>query len=226
MPDAVAQPPRSRRNRPARRPAATRPAQRPASQPTSLPTTQPAELPTLPIPTARDADEPYASARRRLARLPAAQREPEDHALLAALDFVLALDRGDGAKAAERIDAVGYTALPLTGELPEKPDKPLLPAAVADRVKARGEPTGLGAAPRLDEVPLHTVRVLTPPALREEFPAVALWMLPQDLAVVFRAPEDGPARGWLTCPACVVVRIRADRATIIGGNLLDALTPP
>lgn len=173
----------------------------------SLPASQPASAP---------ADEPLATVRQRLARVQPRERAPRDHALLAALDFALAVGRKDATQAMRVVDAVGYQPLPLTGELPDPPERPLLLAAL-ERQIAFLQPLEVG------RLPSAAVAVRTPRELRAEFPGVAAWMLPQDWAVVFGPVPEARLPGWLTEAACVVVRIRGERATVLGGNLVQAL---
>jgi hypothetical protein len=173
------------------------------SSPGTLPASQPGET--------------IVAARQRLARIKSSERSDPDRALLTALDFALAIGVGDVHKANGLIDVVGYQALPLAGDLPEKPDKPLAPPAI-ERL--------LAALPKIDvgTLPASCAAVVTHKELRDEFPAVATWMLPQDQAVVFQPAPGNPLETWLRRAACLVVRIRAERATIIGGNFLQALT--
>lgn len=136
--------------------------------------------------------------------------------MLVGLDVALAIGRAEGAQAAALIDVTGYHALPLTGPLPERPGKPVPANDVARWIAAR-PPVDL-AHHTLDQV-----YVATRDEVRSRFPAVAVWMLPQDLAVMFRPPPFDSGGRWITQEACVVVRLRADRATVIGGNLFEAL---
>jgi hypothetical protein len=168
----------------------------------SQPATQPAET--------------IAVARQRLTRIKSRDRTPSDRTLLAALDFVIAIGSDDSRRIANLVDAVGYQALPLAGDLPEKPDKPLSPAAI-EKVLPELPNADLGV------LPAQCAAVVPRAALAAEFPAVATWMLPQDLAVVFQPVRGNSLPTWLSQRACVVVRIRGERATIIGGNLLEAL---
>lgn len=173
------------------------------------------QMPTT-APTTTQAAETVALTRQRLSRIPLKERTDKDRALLAGLDFVLALGKSDGRRAAILIDAVGYQPLPVEGELPEKPEKPIPPSEIHKLVAGRPM---VNVADR----PSDEIKVVDAGALRTEFPAVATWMLPQDWAVVFRAASDGHAGRWITRDACIVVRIRADRPTILGGNLLEVL---
>jgi hypothetical protein len=76
-------------------------------------------------------------------------------------------------------------------------------------------------------LPAECAAVVEREKLRDEFPAVATWMLGmEDLAVVFRPRPSEHVAGWLTHDACLVVRLRGERATIVGGNLLEALGIP
>lgn len=174
------------------------------------------QMPTTAPATSQAPAETVALERQRLSRIPLKDRTDKDRALLAGLDFVLAIGKSDGRRAAILIDAVGYEALPLEGELPEKPDKPI-PVSEIQRLVA-GRPM-LDLANR----PSDTVEVVGPAALRAQFPAVATWMLPQDWAVVFRATPEQRIANWITRDACIVVRIRAGRPSILGGNLFEAV---
>jgi hypothetical protein len=167
-------------------------------------------------PATRPATETMASARQRLLHLRPGERSRRDRARLVAMELILAIGQAGGREAAAVIDPVGYQSLPLEGELPDKPDKPISPAAFEKEIAAR-RPADLG------ELPADLLQVVVPDGLREEFPAIATWMLPQDLAVVIRAPADHAVPNWITRDACLVVRIRGEKATILGGNLLEAL---
>ncbi len=173
----------------------------------SLPASQPASAP---------ADEPLAAVRQRLARVQPRERAPRDHALLAALDFALAVGRKDATQALRVVDAVGYQPLPLAGELPDPPERPLLLAALERQI-------GFLQPLEVGRLPSAVVAVRTPRELRAEFPGVATWMLPQDWAVVFQPAPEARVPGWLREAACVVVRMRGERATVLGGNLVQAL---
>lgn len=173
------------------------------SQPTSQPATQ-------------AAPETVLAARQRLNRIKPPDRSSADRTLLVALDFALAVSQSDPKRAGAVVDATGYQTLPLSGDLPEKPAKPLLATAL-DR-----EILGL---PRADvaRLTLDRVEIVPREKLRETFPAVATWMLPQDFAVVFRTAPADQVSNWLAREACLVVRIRGERATVLGGSLLQAL---
>ncbi|RMF84343.1 MAG: hypothetical protein D6744_03270 [Planctomycetota bacterium] len=54
------------------------------------------------------------------------------------------------------------------------------------------------------------------------FPAVAAWMLPRDYALVVE-PAGAGVHDWVTRRACLVIRVRGRRATIVGGNLIEVL---
>ena len=180
------------------------------------PTSQPEVAAPVVEPESQPAHETVAAARQRLARLKPQARSAEDHALLVGLGFALAVGQANGPRAAAMIDAVGYEVLPLEGDLPEKPVKALLSDAVEQRITGR-RPAAV------DDLQRDRFQVFSRRRLQNEFPAVAAWMLPEDRAVVFRASTDTPSTGWLARDACIVVRIRADKATIVGGNLFEAL---
>jgi len=228
-----------------------------------------------PEPPATKPAETLATVRQRLTRIKPDQRSRHEAALLATLDFVLALGDAQGPRAAARVDAVGYQALPLSGELPERPARAIARGTVAkdpvpgqkarggkshsrsgpaekgkdsetiDSIASEAGPTGKasgagsGDAGTLSQMisahlqievgglPAECAAVVEREKLRDEFPAVATWMLPtEDLAVVFRPAPGERATGWLSYDACLVVRLRGDRATIVGGNLLEALGIP
>jgi hypothetical protein len=130
----------------------------------------------------------------------------------------LAIGEADGPAAAKLLDRVGYQRLPLEGHLPEKPDKPISRAEFQEFVKRRARvPTA--------SLPADDFEVLEHDALAKHFPAVARWMLPQDLAVVIEPPQKALA-GWIERRSCVVIRLRARKPNVIGGNLLAALARP
>jgi len=170
------------------------------------PTTQPAVRETVPV------------AHRRLTQIPAKELSREQITLKMTLALALAIGRADGDGAAKLLDAVGYHALPLEGRLPEKPDKPLTADGFRQRIE-RLSPT------RVDRLPADTFEVFDRGVLRKEFAAVAEWMLLQDRAVVIRPANDADG-GWVSRSCCVVVRLRARKPTIVGGNLLAALRQP
>ncbi len=143
---------------------------------------------------------------------------PDERALRAVLDLTLALGQADGKRAAQVIDASGYQPLPETGELPERPDKPLHAPAVAALVAAR-PPAPVG------DLPAAGFRVARAHEIESVYPPIARWMLSrEDRAVLIRAP-DPPVPGWIARDAVVVVRLRGAMATVVGGTLLDCLTP-
>ncbi len=234
---ALAQSPPTGRNRGSRSKAAPTP----ASRPTPPPATQPAPDP-VPAETRPAGPETVADAFRRLtpvlpkplrtparraprgaAPLPTAPPPPpalthNERALRAVLDLTLALGQADGKRAALVIDGSGYQPLPETGELPERPDKPLHAAAVAALVAARA-PAPLG------ELLVEDFRVARAREIESRYPPIARWMLSrEDRAVLIRAPET-PVPGWIARDAVVVVRLRGAVATVVGGTLLDCLTP-
>ena len=186
---------------------------RPTLAAESQPTTQPAAASQ---PAAPPVNEPIVGPRQRLARIAPERRTLDEHALLTTADFVLALGRADGARAAALVDAVGYQPLPLEGELPEKPDKPWLPAVLEKQLAAR-RPV------EVERLTADDFTVLTRDGVRTRFAAVATWMLPEDRAVVCWPPATQRVAGWVQREACLVVRVRASRATIVGGSLLELL---
>lgn len=171
----------------------------------SQPATQPAET--------------LSSARQRLTRTPSKDRTDQDRALLAALDFVLALGSADGKRAAATIDVTGYQPLPAGGNLPERPEKPILPVVIEQQVAARRQTD-------LSKLTTDDVAVWSQKDTRSTYPAIATWMLPQDYLVLFRALPENAGPRWLTTDGGLVVRTRGERTTILGGTLFAALAEP
>lgn len=185
------------------RPRTTRP---PASRPASPP---PAAPPPWPDPEIKT----VSAALERLAAIPTRTLTNRQVALATVLRFCAAIGRADGPAAAEPIDAVGYQKLPLTGPLSELPEKPVAGKSLAEEI-ARFRPAAVG------DVPLARFRVETPFSIESQHPAVAAWALESDLVIVID-PEPGIS-GWIQQTACIVVRLRGGKPTIIGGNLFDA----
>jgi hypothetical protein len=152
----------------------------------------------------------------RIRTLPAGQRSGSETALAAVAEFVIAVGESNGLKAADKIDPVGYQDLPLSGELPEEPGRPRA-AGEIEKLFAGRPPVSLAG------LPTTSFEVLTREKLRPRFTAVATWMLPKDYAVLIRPVPGWPE--WVQRECCLVVRVRATRATIVGGNLLEALEP-
>jgi hypothetical protein len=149
----------------------------------------------------------------RLAQIPNRTLTERELALFAGLRFCDALARGDGSLAAELIEAVGYQPLPLEGDLPETPTKALLPGMVRDSMQGRVT-TSLSGTP-LRRFAVHDYR-----SLAARFPAIATWMLPaEDYAVVIEPSPETP--GWVSKRGCIVIRMRARKPAIMGGNLLE-----
>lgn len=159
--------------------------------------------------------ETVNDALRRLRGLESKKASRKDLALRTGLEFCLALGEPKGTLAAELLDVVGYQVLPLEGELPEKPEKPLDRQTVTARVDAR-------ELARVGNVSVERFQLLDHTALRAFFPAVAKWMLPQDLALLVE-PTSDETDNWVTRQCCLVLRLRARKVTVIGGNLFAAL---
>lgn len=188
--------------------------ERSRSRPPVKPATQPAEPVVEPTPGS------ILAERRRLNRIPRTQRSVEEVAALAGIDFLLAVANADGARAASLIDVVGYQQLPEGDLLWEDPPRPIDPNLLAGRISSR-ERVAIG------ELPVETVEI-RPRINLGEFPAVALWMTAADRALIARASEPAPP-GWVAKDACLVIRVRADKATIMGGTFFDvlpAVVPP
>jgi hypothetical protein len=158
--------------------------------------------------------ETVAEALRRLGRARALDLSAQDIALRAVLEFTQALGRPDGVRAAGLVEAAGYQSLPFEGELPGRPAKPIsrqtLQLAVGQLPPAK-----------FQQLPVSAFEVRDRAGIRDLFPAVAQWMLPTDWAVLVR-PVAG-FENWVRREACVVVRLRARKPVIMGGNLLEAL---
>lgn len=171
--------------------------------------TQPAEPvePTIP--------GSIGEAHQRLALRKVSELKPAELAARSAYEFCLAAGAADGERAAQVTDAVGYQALPPEGDLPESAERPIPVEQVQVEIAKRRR----GDVARL---PIETLATQTRGELRAQFPAVAKWMLPDDFALVATPSQDAGGQ-WITKPACLVVRVRGNRATIVGGNLLAAL---
>jgi hypothetical protein len=215
------------------------------------------------VPASRPGGETVADLRLRLTQLKPDERARDDTARLAALEFLIALGEAHGPRAAAHVDAIGYQPLPLTGELPERPPRPIPRGTIAKDPPARPKASGgkarertppptreprdedvdkprseapaagretmsarVSAQPKIELAgwPAECVIVADRRTVRTAFPAVARWMLPlEDIAILIRPPPGPPVPGGLTREVCLVVRLRGDRATIVGGNLFEAL---
>lgn len=178
------------------------------------PTTQPSEVPAS-QPSTQPAETVELEARR-LNSLPAKLMKPADFALRAGLDFALALSRADGTRAAALVEVTGFQSLPLTGDLPEKPQAALTAPMIQQQVAARPKV-------EIEGWPLSHFELLPREAIQGDFDAVARWMLPHDYALVFKPQTDPQAAGWVSRTACIVIRVRGGKPTIVGGNLFEAL---
>jgi hypothetical protein len=146
-----------------------------------------------------------------LVRVPAKQRSSKDIAEQLALEFCAAIGEADGARLESLVYVVGYQPLPLAGELPDPPHRPIPPAALAKRVGARQKAGVLS-------VEMARFALKPPVDVREPFPAIARWMASDDWALIVH--PIGIA-GWPTESRCIVIRVRGGRAAVIGGNLID-----
>lgn len=181
----------------------------PASRP-SIPPPKP------PPPWPDEKIKSVGAAIERLDAIPFATLTDRQRALATVLRFCAAIGRADGGAAAEPIDAVGYQKLPIEGPLSIAPEKPL-PAKTLGEEVARFKPI------TINDVPLARFRVETPFSIESQHPAVATWALESDIVIVIE-PEPSVS-GWIQRAACIVVRVRAGRPKIIGGNLFDAYRP-
>jgi hypothetical protein len=143
-----------------------------------------------------------------------AEKQRADHALETGLAFCLALGVGDGAQAKKLIDAVGYQALPEKGELPLDAARPIAPAEIARRVERLPDS---GA----DAIAATHFRLLDRDATAELFPAVAVWMLPRDYALICEPDRAHPR--WVQRAGCSILRSRGGRVSVVGGNLFSVL---
>jgi len=144
------------------------------------------------------------------------ERSRREIALLTGLEFCLLMGVTDGQRAARLVDVVGYQPLPLVGDLPEDPPRPLRPEQVHDLIERRPESN-------VDDAPAGCFRLVDRDEVRTVFPAVADWMLPRDYALLLSVPPSR-IRHWISEGACLVIRIRGRRATIVAGNLFAALS--
>lgn len=167
----------------------------------SQPATQPAE--TLEV------------ALKRLRAIPHKQLHDRDIALRTGIQFLIAAGTGDTRTAVADIDATGFQPLPLTGDLPEAPAKPLGSADVSALISDR-MPRSATATFSAESVALVHAK-----DVRQKFPAIAKWMLPTDYAVLISPVAGQP--NWVRQPACIVVRVRGTNAKIMGGNLFSAV---
>jgi len=181
---------------------------KPAAKPAAA---TPAPPPVWPDPEVRT----VVQAVQRLSLVDPAKLGPADLALQSGLSLALAINNGEADRAGELIDAIGYQPLPLTGELPESPTMPLSVSEVRDWVRRR-------PIASVGDLPLSKVAVADRRRIGEHFPAVAAWMLPDDLAVVFE--PDGDRAHWVRDRCVLVIRMRGQRATVAGGNLVGVLS--
>jgi hypothetical protein len=121
------------------RPAGRKKARRPASTKPTEPaeTTQSGEATATQPSQAADDRQTVAIVLSRLGRTRRSQMSDRDVALKAALEFVRALGRADGQKAAGLLEVTGYQILPSGGEPPEEPGPRISPEAFATDVAAR-----------------------------------------------------------------------------------------
>lgn len=167
------------------------------------------------LPAAQSPAETNEAAVQRLRKLKPAELRNEDRALLAGLEFCLAVDAADGKRAASLVDPSGYHPLPSDGPLPQRPQKPLFAPALPEQISKRTPRRVAGTCSTAG------LRVLRQKELRDLYPAMAKWMLTaEDYALVLDAASN---QTWLTREACLVIRVRGSRAYVMGGNLLEAI---
>ncbi|MBL8879541.1 MAG: hypothetical protein JNG88_10520 [Phycisphaerales bacterium] len=178
-------------------------------------------------------DPPDSIGRRlnELQRLKNRRLNDKEIALRAALEFLVAVGAGDGESAARVTEAVGYQPLPLGEKLPNPP------AAGIGLDSLRAQVAARRPAP-IRELPIGCIQLVQRDELQSLAPAISRWMLPDDWAIVIAdateadggnestphhdAPAASPGRVFPE-PAVLVVRLRAGRATVMGGNMLAAL---
>ncbi|MCG3126887.1 MAG: hypothetical protein CHACPFDD_01742 [Phycisphaerae bacterium] len=153
-----------------------------------------------------------------LARIKPAERTRDQSARRCAIQFMLALATGEPEQAAALVDPVGYQPLPSSGPLPEKPAKPVFGAALREMLQLR-------RSPMLSDLPSAMVRLVRAADAPPELDAARTWMLPDDRLLLLLPPEP-PVPGWPSRRAFLVVRVRASRALIVGGDLLAAIAEP
>jgi hypothetical protein len=154
----------------------------------------------------------------RLSQTAPREQSRTDLALRAALEFCVAAAAADGPRAAAVIDPVGYHALPLEGRLPDQPALPVPPREIAERISRR-------TAFDLRSASVNAFTALSLEDAKLQFPAAGQWMLPPQDALIRIAPLEAAGAHWVTRPACLVVRLRGSRATVIAGTFFDACAP-
>ncbi|MBK8915987.1 MAG: hypothetical protein IPM64_15565 [Phycisphaerales bacterium] len=173
------------------------------------------------VPAAQPAHDltsvPLGEALQRISAIRSRRLTVDETALRCAIEFALAVASGNETTAVRLIDATGYQ--PLLDPAPAAPGRvpepaPLIPGAQVGqwlRQLPRSEISGVrvGATPLLDRRSVY-----------EFVPFAGEWMLPGDRALLLTPEATG---GWVAEPACVVVRVRGSRATVVGGTLLEAL---
>ena len=186
------------------------------SQPSA--TTQPAtSQPSSNPPRPRQKAETVSDVLRRLHAKSAKESKPEEIALRAGLEFCRAVGEARGPRAGALIDAVGYQALPLTGDLPDEPLARTLPRAIALDINSRSKiPVG--------NLPADLFRLITREQVGEWFPAAQQWMLDSDFALVIEQPPS-QLENWVTQPCCIIIRLRNREPSIVAGSLLQAIVP-
>jgi hypothetical protein len=146
---------------------------------------------------------------------PPSRLSRQEIAFRSGVEFCLLVGVGNSGRAVEHLDVVGYQPLPLDGLLPEDPPRPIDAETVREWIASRPESN-------VDDAPVRCFRAVDRVELRERFAAVADWMLPSDYALLIEvAPQK--VRHWVRRSACLVIRVRAGRASIVGGNLFQAL---
>lgn len=150
-----------------------------------------------------------------LTRIKPGDRTRDQSARRCVIQFILALATGEPEQCASLVDPVGYQPLPSDGPLPDDPAKPVFGAALREMLQLR-------RSPALSDASSATIRVMRGADAPDELRGAKTWMLPDDRLVLI-SPPDPPVAGWLKRRAFVVVRVRASRALIVGGDLLAAI---
>jgi hypothetical protein len=215
---AAAEPPPKKGARPPAgqiRPTGKKKARRPAAKkPSAGAEAEQSEDTASSQPTTEDGGETIAIVLSRLARTRRSELSDRDIALKAGLEFVRAVGRADGQKAAGLLEVTGYQTIRIDDEVADEPGPRVAPQTLAADVSARRPAT-------FETLPADCVELLAAKSARSAFPAVADWMLPTDWALILKPAPGRP--DWVHREACLVIRVRGSRPTIQGGTALELL---
>lgn len=146
-----------------------------------------------------------------LGRLSRNDRTPRSVAEQAGLEFCVAMAEADGKRIAPLLEVVGYQPLPLAGDLPDPPHRPIFPLDLAKRISARQKVN-------LRSAEAASFSLKNKREIQELFPAISQWMLDADWALICQPVSDAD---WPQGVRCLVIRVRALKPTIVGGNLVE-----